>query len=161
MNQEKQYNNRLTECETGDDILPMEQELTADIEEALFRLKFEEPSVDAEWNKFNQRNQKKSTGNRKGLYILSGIAAAAVIIIAVLLIGNMPSHNNMPRKEMAVIIESIPESVSEEETQTEQDKNQAERIVPTIKPHIKSEKVVYTHQVIKKVRHNVVSIPRG
>ena len=80
MNQEKQYNNRQTECEKGDDILPMEQELTADIEEALFRLKFEEPSVDAEWNKFNQRNQKKNTGIRKGLYILSGIAAAAVII---------------------------------------------------------------------------------
>ena len=65
----------------------------------------------------------------------------------------------MPRKEMAVIIESIPESISEEEAQTEQDKNQAERIVPTVKPNIKSEKVVYTHQVIKKVRHNVVSIP--
>ena len=161
MNQEKQYNNRQTECETGDDILPMEQDLTADIEEALFRLKFEEPSVDAEWDKFNQRNQKKSTGIRKGLYILSGIAAAAVIIIAVLLIGNMPSHNSMPHKEMAVIIESIPESISEEEAQTEQDKNQAERIVPTVKPNIKSEKVVYTHQVIKKVRHNVVSIPRG
>lgn len=32
MNQEKQYNNRQTECEKGDDILPMEQELTADIE---------------------------------------------------------------------------------------------------------------------------------
>lgn len=154
MNKEKQYNSRQAKYEAEDELLSTEQKLTADIEEALFRLKFKEPSVDTEWNRFNQRNRKKK-GIRKSLYLLGGIAAAAVILTAILLIGNMPSNDNMPHEKMAVIIESIPESNPEEHPQKEQGKHQAVRTLPDVK-----EEITYSHQIIKKTRHTVVSIPR-
>ncbi|AVM52126.1 FecR family protein [Bacteroides zoogleoformans] len=152
-----------------------EEILHYECEQALLRHHFKEPSVNDEWKKFQHSipSNLLSVVHKKKLlthYIISGISVAAMILGAVFLA--LPNHNAQGVKgsqEMKVLIASASENqqVVLEESENAASEEQTVVINNTI-PHIERQGAVlsvreadYTHVNVKKIRHNIVSIPRG
>lgn len=152
-----------------------EEGLHYECEQALLRCHFTEPSVDDEWKKFQHSIPSTLlTVKRKkrflAYYIIGGISAAAMILGAVFLV--LPDHQVQRvkgRQEMELLITSIPDDqqvVLEESENTVSEERMV--VINNRVPRIERQGAVlsareadYTHVNVKKVRHNIVSIPRG
>lgn len=152
-----------------------EESLHYECEQALLRCHFKEPSVNDEWKKFQHSMPStllngKCKKNLFTYYIIGGISVAAMILGVVFLV--LPDHKEQRVKshqEMELLITSVSkeQQVVLEETGNDVSEERMVAINNTV-PRIERQGVVlsakeadYTHANVKKIRHNVVSIPRG
>lgn len=145
-----------------------EEQLQYECEQAFLRLHFEQPAVEEEWKRLNNRIRPDKKKSRGVLTFVMASAAAAAVLVAVFFLWN---HVDSPLQgnEVAVIVKSEPLKpvlVIEEEITSEQtteipltdmnnDKMEKEGVV------LSSTEADYTRSSVEKVRRNIVSIPRG
>lgn len=152
-----------------------EENLHYECEQALLRCHFKLPSVNDEWKKFQHSVPSNLlTDKRKKrlftYYIIGGISVAAMILGAVFFV--LPEHKAQRVKgrekmellitskseERQVVLEESEDAVSEERTVV------IDNTVPRIEQQgavLSEREADYTHVNVKKIRHNIVSIPRG
>ena len=151
-----------------------EKILHYECEQALLRCHFKEPSVNDEWKKFQYSIPSTSLiikrKKRLLIYIISGISVAAMILGAVFLV--WPNHkvqkvNGCPQMELLITSTSEEQQVVLEESENAVSEEQT-MVINNKVPHIERQGAVlsakeadYTHVNVKKVHHNIVSIPRG
>lgn len=148
-----------------------------ELEEALLRQKFKEPNVDESWKEFEQQVRSKESLiiSSKPKYIIHrwiGVASVAALLAGIIfMISNMSSVYNGATKPMQQIVAS---SSAAQEIVLEQTSDADSKVVRTIVPikeiaiqnvdidvNISSQIADYTQSKQPRIRHNVVSIPRG
>ncbi|MEY8686713.1 FecR family protein [Bacteroides sp. AN502(2024)] len=148
-----------------------DERLRYECEQAFLRRHFTEPSVNEEWERF-QCSLSRNVQRKKRItyYILSGLSAAAIIsgVIFFVLHDNKAQRGRSKEamevlitsisKEQQVVIEESGDGMPKERTTI------AVNAVPTVERQgavLSAKGADYTHVNAKRVRRNVVSIPRG
>lgn len=148
-----------------------ERRLQYECEQALLRLRFEEPSGAEEWAKFSRRVRRAEQRKRRLRITLTALAAAAVLLAAVFIVGRTDSGTPpVAVRPMLVVVASDTDAVAvplvetEEpaaETRTASTKIPLSRPVRTEDAMLSPTEADYTRARGQTIRRHVVSIPRG